>query len=421
MKRLNITGLLRIYIIDLLRGTHILKAFRELKVQQYYSKEQLEEIKTAKFNRIFSIAKKSAPYYKDCKSYEDLEILTKDKIRKHFSEMVSTIYRKKIYKKPTGGSTGTPLTYLITTTTQSHHWAGILLSWDVAGYKLGDKVAFIAGTSLFRSSFKHDVFYKLLNIEIYSTYTLNNENILSYIKRLQKTRAKIIYGYATAVDIIATYINKNGPFFFPHLKGIVCTAEVMTEKNRENIERAFHVKVFNQYGCGEAGVSAFECEHQHMHLIDVDCKYEVDDEGNLLAFNLMNEAFIIMKYFTGDRIEFETENNCACKRHFPVLKNIEGRSYDIVTDSNNKVLHAAFFNILFRPDESIKQFQILFDKKTITIYLNVDYSLNKNGCYEKYLDIIKKHLFFHEYKLVINAPFLRSENAKHRYVINTES
>ena len=154
-------------------------------------------------------------------------------------------------------------------------------------------------------------------------------------------------------------------------------------------------------------------------FLTVNQLFESYSNNNLLTTDLINEGFIIMKYFTGDRIEFSREENCPCGRNFPIIKNVIGRSYDIVTDVNNNVLHAAFFNILFRQDESIKQFQIMFDKNTITIYLNVDDSFKDNSYYNKYLDIIKKHLYFNEYKLVINAAFLKSENAKHRYVINT--
>jgi hypothetical protein len=36
-----------------------------------------------------------------------------------------------------------------------------------------------------------------------------------------------------------------------------------------------------------------------------------------------------------------------------------------------------------------------------------------------YLDVIKRNMEFDEYALEINQPFKSSENAKHRYVINT--
>ena len=419
MKSYNIIGRTRIHLLDLIRGTKIFQVLNELRQQQYLSKEELNEIRTKRFNYIFQLAQSTTAYYKNTTTYEALGVLTKDKIRAHFNELISKSYRKKLFPKGTGGSTGTPLIYLTTIEAKTYMWAGILLSWEVAGYEFGDKVAFVAGTSLIKNDFKHRVFHKILNIDSYSTYTLNDNNILLYIKKIQSNKTKIIYGYPTALDIIATYINKNGPFTFPFLKGIVSSAEVMTEANRTNISKAFGVKVYNQYGCNEAGISAFECEHHRLHLINTRAVYEVDSNNNLLTTDLINEGFIIMKYFTGDRIEFSREENCPCGRNFPIIKNVIGRSYDIVTDVNNNVLHAAFFNILFRQDESIKQFQIMFDKNTITIYLNVDDSFKDNSYYNKYLDIIKKHLYFNEYKLVINAAFLKSENAKHRYVINT--
>ena len=35
------------------------------------------------------------------------------------------------------------------------------------------------------------------------------------------------------------------------------------------------------------------------------------------------------------------------------------------------------------------------------------------------MKVIKNNLDFDEYALEINVPFLKAENAKHRYVINT--
>lgn len=412
-------GTIRIYILDAVRGTTIFSVLKELRKQQFYSSQQLSEIQSNKLNQLFNRATQTTSYYKNVSSYACLEILTKDKVRAHFNELISTSYHKKLSPKGTGGSTGTPLVYLTTQKSRSYLWAGIILSWEVAGYQLGDKVAFIAGTSIFKKDVKHFIFHKILNIDSYSTYNLNDATIAAYLKKLQTSHTKIIYGYATALDIIATYINKNGPFYFPYLKGIISTAEVLTEAHRLNIKNAFKVNVYNQYGCNEAGISAFECEYHQLHLINTRCWYEVDEQNNLIATDLINEGFIMMKYFTGDCVEFSSNINCLCKRNFPILKNVIGRSYDIVTDCNNNILHAAFFNILFRQDSTIKQFQILFDKNSITIYLNVDSIFYNNKNYNNYLEIIKKQLHFNEYKIVINAPFLTTDNAKHRYVINT--
>ena len=54
----------------------------------------------------------------------------------------------------------------------------------------------------------------------------------------------------------------------------------------------------------------------------------------------------------------------------------------------------------------------------LKIYLNVDPTMAVQTHYEKYIAEIKKHLHFDHYTIVFNAPFLKLDNAKHRFVIN---
>ena len=414
------TGTLRILLIDFLRGTSILKVLKEFRQQQYLPKAEIAAINRKNLDTLFATAKLSAKYYQPYNNYEELPVLTKDMVRAYLSELTNTNFKGKLTRKGTGGSTGTPLVYYTTAKAQSYMWAGILLSWEVAGYKLGDKVAFVAGTSLFKSDFKHQVFHKLMNIDSYSAFSLNDENIQQYINSIKKSKAKIIYCYPNAIDIIANYIQKNVPeFTFPDLRGIVSTSEMLTDAVRENVEKTFKVKVYNQYGCNEAGVSAFECEHRTMHLIDARSKYDFDANGNLLSTDLANEGFIMMKYLTGDVVEFSPENNCDCKRNFTTIKTIIGRTNDNIKDMNNNIIHSAFFNLLLRGDETVKQYQILYNKESITVHLNIEEGVYPPDHYNKYMDIVKKNLTFNEYKLILNAPFLKTDNAKHRFVIDT--
>ncbi len=412
-------GYMRLKFIDLMRGTDMLKALRELKKQQYWNRERLKKIEDERFEEILIDAAKSSSHYQNIASYQDLNILTKDVIKISPENFISTNYSSSLTLKATSGSTGSPLIYYTTREALSYMWAGIIFSWQIAGYALGDKVAFISGTSLFKNDFKHVLFHKLFNIKTYSTFSLNDEDIEKYIIDINKSKIKIIYGYATALNKMAEYILEKRKIDFPTLKGIVSSAEVLTDEHRKNIENAFGVKVYNQYGCNEGGVSAFECEENHLHLINTKCKYEIDSDGNLIASDLINKGFFMLRYFTGDKLIMDENNICSCGRGFPVIEKVIGRSYDIVIDNKNKILHAAFFNILFKEDPSIRQFQIQFDKSKISINLKVDEGCAKSERYSKYLDIIKQHLCFDEYNLNLNAPFLVSQNAKHKYVINT--
>jgi len=414
------SGRIRLNLIDLIRETSILDTLNELRKQQYYDKNIIDKIAEKKFKELTIIAQNTTEYYSDGIDYKKLNQIDKNIIRNNFNSFISKSYKNKLIKKATGGSTGAPLLYYTTTESVSYLWAGIMLSWEVAGYYIGDKVAFLAGTSIIKSDLKHDIFYKLMNFDVYSTYKLDEYTVIQYIEKIRKSKAKIIYGYATAIAFAAEIMKKNKISPPNQLKGIVSTAEVLTDENRKIIEDAFNVKVYNQYGCNEAGVSAFECEFGKMHIINTRCKYEVDDVGNLISTDLSNKGFIMMKYFTGDQVELSNSNDCMCKRNYPIIENIRGRSYDMIIDSNKHMMHAAFFNIMLKNDNSIKQFQVRFNKHKISLYLDTDKSKPSINDYQHYIEAIKKYLFFNEYEIILNADLIRSSGMKHRYVINTE-
>jgi phenylacetate-CoA ligase len=415
---MSFNGENRIRAIDILRGTKILTSLNNLRHEQFMSSDILSEKNITKKLIKFNQAKIESKYYENFFSYDDIPILTKETIKNNIEALKSKTFKGDLIEKATGGSTGDPLTYLTTKNAQSFMWAGILLSWETAGYKIGDKVAFLAGISIIKKSIQHKIFHKLLNVKTYSTYNLTDENIKIYIEEIKHKKIKLIYGYATAIGKMASYIIDHEKIDFPDLKSIVTTAEILTQKDRENIKNAFNVDVYNQYGCNEAGISAFECEFKNMHLINSGCSIEIDDEDNLITTNLVNDGFFLLRYFTGDKIKLSNRQTCQCGRGYPIIEDIKGRSYDFVVDSNQKSLHAAFFNILFREEKSIDLFQVEFDKTSITIFLKVNQHKNDPNYFSKYLDLIKENLFFNEYNLILDAPFQQAKNAKHRYVID---
>jgi phenylacetate-CoA ligase len=363
------------------------------------------------------VAQKTTTYYATFESLEEVPVLTKNIIQQHPDDFMSTSYKKKLFKKATGGSTGVTLNYFGSVSTQSYLWASLIHSWKIAGYQYGDRVAFISGSALIKSDFMHSIFYKLLNVKAYDAFAMDEKSVGRFIIDVNETKASIIFGYAMVMNLIADYIHNRKDIVFPYLKGIICTSEVLTDAMRENTEKAFGVKVYNQYGCSDAGIMAFECEHQQLHLISTRTMYDVDENGRFTSTDLENDAFIFMKYDTGDIVTFSNDE-CSCGRKYPVISKILGRSNDVIIDMNNKILHSNIFNIMFRKDPSIHQFQILFDKESFALYLAVDNS-KPTPEYNLLLTEIKRMLHFKEYKIVINAPFIKAVNAKHRYIINT--
>lgn len=393
-----------------------MKALNELHAQQYLPADELEAISRERLEKIFQRAKKSVPFYKNFSSYKELPVLNKKMVLESYQDFFSLPIQKGMSKKTTGGSTNEPFAYYTTKMSVSYMWAGILLSWETTGYKPGDKVVFLAGSSLIKSGWQHKLFYKLLNVDVLPASPLSDEIMEDYAGRINKSKAVLLYGYSYAINTLAEYLKRVNKHSFPHLKGIVCTAELLTDSARAKMEKAFGVPVYDQYGCNEGGISAFECEHKQKHLINTRAAYETGENDLLISTDLFNDGFIMMKYNTTDIVAF-ANNACKCRRGFPVIDKMVGRLNDVVVDMDNKVLHASFFGIALSKDSAILQYQVIFNNHVI----NINIRTNKDDeAYfrDKYIPTIKEYARFESYSITINEPFEKSPNGKHREVVD---
>ncbi|MES2850053.1 MAG: hypothetical protein V4685_13425 [Bacteroidota bacterium] len=407
---------LRLKLIDKIGGLNIYDTLEEYKKDQYLPSNQLDIKRRKKLDELFEFAKQSTSYYDGFSCYEEVPELNKKMVTHDPAAFISSLYKNKRVKKSTSGSTGNPFSYYTSVNGQSNLWAGLLLSWESAGYQFGEKVAFIAGNALIKKSIQHKIFYRLMNIDLYPVAVLNNTIIKDYIEKIRNRNTAVLYGYATAVNAIADHIRENNVTPPSSLKAIVCTSEMLTDSLRNNIEKAFGVKVFNQYGCNEAGVSAFECEQHNLHIISSRSVFETGKNGNFISTDLANEAQILMKYDTGDLVELSDET-CACGRSYPVIKKIIGRTADVIVDRAHKKVHTTFFTHLLQRNSSIKQFQVVYDKISINLNLAVDQNFTKAD-HTKYINAMKNYLDFENYEITINNVFHTSKNLKHSFVVD---
>lgn len=393
-----------------------MKALKELHRHQYLPESELEAIRMQRFEHLFRLANSTANYYSHYNNYDELPVLTKADVMNRYNDFFSNPMKKGLSKKTTGGSTGVPFAYFTTKKSISYMWAGIILSWEMTGYKPGEKVIFLAGSSLFKNDWKHKLFYKLLNVDVLYASPLSDEIMAQYAAHIRDSKAAVVYGYSYAINTLAEYLNRVNKFSFPHLKGIVCTAELLTDSARAKIEKAFGKPVYDQYGCNEGGISAFECEKKNMHLISTRALYETDENNTLISTDLFNDGFIMMKYNTTDIVEFD-EAPCSCKRTFPVIKEMIGRLNDVVVDMDKKVLHASFFGITLSKDSAIHQYQVTFNNDSLN--LNIQSEIyDKTYFRDKYIPLIREYARFDKYTVCINEPFEKAPNGKHREVVD---
>ena len=413
-----LSGRLRFGLIDLVRGTHALALLRQLEVAQFAPAAHLAWQQKSVLADYVSRVRASSELYASYGAFVQFPVIDKAFANARRSKLINHNYRGKLVRKKTGGSTGEPFVYVTGTRAQSWLWAAILLSWRVAGYQLGERVAFLAGSALFGHGYKQRWYYRIMNVTLLSAFDLSRARLAHYAQLLCSQRCRLLYGYASAIHLLAQYLLTlpERPAFA--LRGVVCTAEVLTDSMRADIERAFQVDCYSQYGCNDAGVAAYECEQRAgFHLITGRAWHEVLPNGRLIATDMANDALFLPRYDTGDLVSMAPEP-CPCGRGYPLIQQVIGRANDLVSDPAGNTVHAEFFTHLFREDALIAAFQVLYDDAELVIIIRCPKTA---PVLDPYLARIGASLQFDMIRFAVNVPFICIKNGKHRFVLKLDS
>jgi phenylacetate-CoA ligase len=392
---------------------------------------------------IINYAYNYVPYYtklfdglgispKDINSIEELQklpILTKEVIKKNFEDFIpKNINSLRFINDSTGGSTGIPLKYRMSLEDYERGPALLYRGWSTACYKLGDKVAVIAGSSLIpnvKTDFTFKIFDFFLNQKHYSSYNLSEQNLFKYLQSLNSWKPKFIRGYSSSIYLVAKFIDDNQLTIKFHPKAIFTTAEKLLEHQKKMIEKVFNTEVFDNYGLNDGGVSAYECPmHKGLHIdmerailevVDEDGKQIFDKPGKILATNLFNYALSFIRYDTGD-LGVVSSERCSCSRETLLLKEVIGRTTDSLILNGINIGSPVLTVLMGKFD--IEQYQIVQDSEdSITIRIVKEQNFSKRD-----EDFIRKSFFAHVGEINIKFDYVDSivpfEGQKHKFIIN---
>jgi len=210
-----------------------------------------------------------------------------------------------------------------------------------------------------------------------------------YTERLASLKPRYFYGYVSMLVEYAQYfrsVGRRAPF---QLQCIITTAEVLTQVQRDLLKSVFGTPVFNEYGCGELGTIAHECEQGNLHLSEENMIVEIMDGesvcppgsmGEIVITELNNLATPLIRYRTGDYGALD-DSLCGCGRTLRVLKDVYGRAYDFVVNRQGEKFHAEFIMYIFedalRQHLGVRQFQVVqrdFDDFLVRFVPNDDYN-----------------------------------------------
>lgn len=362
------------------------QVYKKAMQNQWKPYSELKREQDKQLRQTIAFAYHNVPYYhrlfndlhlspRDIRQVEDLEklpILTKEVIKKNREAFAPTSLQTIPHEtRATGGSTGTPFSYRLSKVDRFVGGALLYRGWGYGGYKLGDRMVFLAGRSLdvggksYLIRKAHEI---SRNIRKLSSFDMGENEMQEYVRIINAFKPRFIRGYPSSLYFLAKWIEESDISIHTPLS-IFSASEKLYPATRKTLERVFSCEIYDNYGLNDGGVSAYECpEHAGLHIdtersvmevVDGSAKQITFGEGRIVATSLHNPAMPLIRYDTGD-IASITDEICACGRGSRLLREIEGRSVDMLVTPQGKHVHGWYFLFLFwKYGEGIREYQVV--------------------------------------------------------------
>ena len=363
----------------------------QLEKSQWLPRDKIMQAQNERLQEFIGQIIKEVPYYKalfnklglsssDINSVDDLHklpFLNKTTIRENYSALKSN-QAGAVSSFTTGGSSGTPLTFLLGDERVSHDVAEKWRAtrwWDV---DIGDKeiVAWGSPIELGAQDRVRILRDKLFRSTLIPAFDVDESKLLGFIDRIKSIEPQMLFGYPSVFSLIAKLaLSQDIDLTQLGIKVVFVTSERLYPYQREMIEKAFGAPVANGYGSRDAGFIAHQCPSGSMHISAEDLIVEIiDNDGNvvedgekgeIVTTHMATSDFPFVRYRTGDIAALDTKT-CACGRGLPVLKDIEGRTTDFVVAANGTMMHGLALIYILRELEGIEEFKITQETKLHT-------------------------------------------------------
>ncbi|MFP4393668.1 MAG: phenylacetate--CoA ligase family protein [Anaerolineales bacterium] len=376
-----------------LTGRRVLGRLQELNRTQWLSAAELRALQRQKLQRVVAYAYQHTPYYRrlfvevgfhpddlaqNPDSFRKIPLLTKDLIREHFDDLMTTepARRQQLTEVATSGSTGRPLVFMqdndyrdaVTADIQRH------LGW--AGWEIGQLHAYIWGAN-FEVRAQESLRTRLLdwtwNRFLTNAFLLTEASLTAFTEDVRRRRPKLLFGYASSLHRFAQFVRDKG-YDDITFDGIFSSAEVLLLAVRQILETTFDCRVFDRYGSKELGGLACECEaHTGLHVSVENNYIEIlrdgrpaapGEEGDVVVTNLNNLGMPFIRYHNDDIgawYDGDAGAPCPCGRAAPRLAPVQGRIVDAFKTRDGRAAWAGFAGAGYSPlaHPNIRQFQIV--------------------------------------------------------------
>lgn len=368
-----------------IRRRNTLRYLKDLNENQWRSADEIKTRQWRDLKKLLDHAYKNTTYYQSLfkrlglhpdqiQSYEDFQtipVCTREEVNQHVQEMVADNYRNRVAYKSTGGSTGVPLRLAYDRASYEWRIAATQRGYQWAKCEAGQFVLYLwaldIGKPPLLKRVKTALYHRLFNRVIVNSWDLDEAAMRNCLEYINSKKPQGIVAYTSAIYNLAKFIDAknlqcNG------VPAILTGAEHLHEHQRELIERVFHTKVYNSYGCREFMLIATECEkHEGLHVTADNLFVEIlkdgrpakpGETGEVVITDLHNYGMPFIRYKNGDRA-IQSGKLCSCGRGLPLIEGIDGRIADMIIAHDGTEVPGIYFPHLMKEFPQVRKYQVI--------------------------------------------------------------
>ena len=342
-----------------------------------WSYDQMCSLRDEKLRKMISHCYSTVPYYRRCfddrgidpksiKTIDDLNVLpiiTKDEVKKHISDFLSSAVDTSLTKiHPTGGTTGAGLRFVTTNTEEAEQWA---VWWRYRirnGIDYGAKCGVFGGKVVVPLKQKKAPFWRMnapCNQVYFSSYHITNETVRDYVNCIRSQNINWIHGYPSVIaDLAQKMVDVGLTLSIGHVS---IGAENLYKWQSDVIEKAFGVKPIQHYGLTEGVANISENPDRTLSVDEDFCCVEFVEfpgEGTkIIGTTLSNYAMPLLRYDTGDLAT--VPDKAIHNDHGRIICGLNGRSNEFVLLPNGTKVGAAAISLIINDFPEIMSSQII--------------------------------------------------------------
>jgi phenylacetate-CoA ligase len=369
---------------DMAFGQRMISRLNYLEAAQWWDPAKIAHERDVLVSALISTAYEEVPFYRDLlrqnsltpadirgvKDLQRIPVVTKSMLRANYPALTTRSTGQKTYEAHTSGSTGENFCLLEDRFTAGWYRASLLLALGWAGWRLGEPHLQTGMTKA--RSLDRRLKDSLLRCHYISATDLSDATLDGHLDWLRRTKTKHLWGYPTGLYYLALRARDTGREL--HLTSAVSWGDTVHKHYREAIEKTFHTRLFDTYGCCEGMHIAAQCGQgtaYHVHSLDVVVEY-LDDEmvpvepgkaGNIVVTRLHPGPMPFIRYRIGDVGVGGGGRRCPCGRGFELMDSISGREADVITTPTGNRLTVSFFTGLLEHYREVEMYQVVQESR----------------------------------------------------------